>query len=115
MFIWFPYKTPDLFEPQYNTPLPKVHTHMTSYSFPNAAVQWPDLRAVAGIDPMQPLVIWLFRFSRRDTPTAKVRNKILSFVAVLQKPRNIFTAPVRKGNHVSQINCKNTCIREFRD
>ena len=25
MFIWFPYKTPDLSEPQYNTPLPKVH------------------------------------------------------------------------------------------
>ena len=25
MYIWFPYKTPYLSEPQYNTPLPKVH------------------------------------------------------------------------------------------
>jgi hypothetical protein len=25
MFIWFPYKTPYLSEPQYNTPFPKVH------------------------------------------------------------------------------------------
>ncbi len=25
MYIWFPYKTPYLSKPQYNTPLPKVH------------------------------------------------------------------------------------------
>ncbi len=25
MYIWFPYKTPNLSECQYNTPLPKVH------------------------------------------------------------------------------------------
>jgi hypothetical protein len=28
MYIWFPYKTPYLSEPQYNTPLPKVHNNI---------------------------------------------------------------------------------------
>ena len=35
MYLWFPYKILKLFECQYNIPLPKVHTHMISYSFPN--------------------------------------------------------------------------------
>ena len=32
---------PDLSECQYNTPLPKVHTHMISYSFPNGKLRKP--------------------------------------------------------------------------
>ena len=39
MYIGSPYKTPDLSEPQYNTPLPKVYTHMISYSFPNVCLR----------------------------------------------------------------------------
>jgi hypothetical protein len=30
MYIWFPYKTPYLSEPQYNTPLPKVYNIVLS-------------------------------------------------------------------------------------
>ncbi len=33
MYIWFPYKTLDLFECPYNTPLPKVITHIVSCFF----------------------------------------------------------------------------------
>jgi hypothetical protein len=39
MFIWFPYKTPYLYYPQYNTLLPKFYTHMISYSFPDVTPQ----------------------------------------------------------------------------
>ena len=53
MYIWFPYKTLDLPESQYNTTLPKVLTHIISYSFPNVAFQW----AHAPLDPLETLVI----------------------------------------------------------
>ena len=39
MYIWFPYTIPCLFGCQYNIPLPKIHTYMISYEFPNALNQ----------------------------------------------------------------------------
>ena len=51
MYIWFPYKTPDLSEPQYNTPLPKVHTNMISYSLPNARADETHAQHIVSIKP----------------------------------------------------------------
>jgi len=39
MYIWFPYNILEFSKCQYNNSLPKVHTHMISYSFPGALNQ----------------------------------------------------------------------------
>jgi hypothetical protein len=56
MYIWFLYKTPDLFECPYNTPFSNVHTHVISYEFPNGSAH--KTRAEHAVF-MQPNVIIL--------------------------------------------------------